>query len=1464
MHCFLMRILIVMNLSLVLASSAFSGSKDFRYFKTKNEFSKFHQNLTDLFIEIEKNETYAKLDLRGQKSILHYFFNFNAYAIDQKICFFGGWPSIKVGSKCKRPWEVDHYRELAKFNPRYDRRFSCGGSDKFRCNPILFGAGSDGKGHCITASSFSNVTKSCSQVGQGNIGEIYNRILDDKAFRDNYLFYASNMNEFCDLNKDYSACAPLLGDIKSHIEAICSSDKELKGLLGLNKFQSLARDFGIISKKSGNDTTVAPVSKIIRPSGIRLGDDFTVSSFQSGDESKFSCEESERKLIYDYEGKPLSKVCPEFIDILGKHGLGKLRDGRTVEFFDSFQGENGEYKLQFVVAPENCAFGISNSGDCLEPYKSVVVDESMNLVPGDTIHLEAYKGLMVGGIPHDGNFVVAGINNLENDKEVKVFIGHDEKESSGLTQIDPAKKLKLVKVDPINLNPAQVITATNDSNVGQNPSISTNDPGQSSDNSLRTPSAPSVEQPTAPIVAPSAPILSSSSNGASERPDNSVPSVIDEDGPIIISPPVVSAPVLPPPPVLAPVPAPIAVPVPTVPALNLEFNKLSSGGWKGEWTDHIFTGIKSDSLLLKSGNSEVLSFCPRFDDMEVDEQKTFWAHFFKAVASIESEFNPRQGMFESGDEHTKGDLMMNRVLGKKVEKTSEGLLQLSYQDANPSKEWGNECIFDLQGDAKNYVKLSRARVKRGGSSSMRDLVNEGYLSKEDERQLSNMSIHDPKMNLHCGIKVLEKQLSRGRGIVSPISYWSVLRPDNKKSYKKFLENFSPKNQFCSKSYKGSRTSAPPQVARPSVNTAPTGPKPASVNIPSDFKVHLSEEEKKQMSKKVGEFEFNNKRDKIMQWNKNEDFLSLGLGHFTWFGNATKTRGVESFPDYIEYLVNEKGYDPEKIPQIIRPVKINGRYVMNKKMPYGYKSSFEKNQKGPSMSAVKNFLWQPDVQATQFDFIKNRLESQAGNIVNFHNSPSYDGSPVANGKELTRKMTNFMDDLSKSSAGKFGMIDYVNFKGEGLSPDERIKGTNEGWGLYQVLSGAAKEYDGSQDPAKLFSKHSGLALKNRVNKDSRMQANDAGWQRRTKFYGNPSGPIANLRPATSSASSSPVSSDPVNNSVVPDRVRRDEPNISALSSDQPFVNEGKMAWEGRFPEIDCATWGLNSSKFCFPEPGRIVLDAGHDSSSASRRGNRNDGAGGKYFHEGRMNMATTLVLKASIDKCLVRNRKPVVKMSRWPGDTEFGKNEFGVNKGAIRSDIKFENGARKKYVNGYLLGNNGVMSRSIADKSLVISMHYNCALNNHKHNDRSEVHIRKNKKPTQLVSSIQKSLVNEMSEHLKGLGSKNKVDLNYYKKYTSDTRFNNWAILGSGSSKTETMLIEGFFMDGAIGELTGKNMHSNNPSKHYPFQMRKKIYKNGKWTDGKLIDPSYRLTDEHVTVAKSVAKGIAKNPAYQCK
>ena len=92
-----------------------------------------------------------------------------------------------------------------------------------------------------------------------------------------------------------------------------------------------------------------------------------------------------------------------------------------------------------------------------------------------------------------------------------------------------------------------------------------------------------------------------------------------------------------------------------------------------------------------------------------------------------------------------------------------------------------------------------------------------------------------------------------------------------------------------------------------------------------------------------------------------------------------------------------------------------------------------------------------------------------------------------------------DLLAQTPEGMFAMIDYVNFKGEGLNPKERYNG--EGWGLAQVLAGMTAQTSPGLCPA-AFAESAKRVLANRVKnapagrKESRWLK---GWHNRCDGY-----------------------------------------------------------------------------------------------------------------------------------------------------------------------------------------------------------------------------------------------------------------------------------------------------------------------------------------------------------------------------
>ena len=52
------------------------------------------------------------------------------------------------------------------------------------------------------------------------------------------------------------------------------------------------------------------------------------------------------------------------------------------------------------------------------------------------------------------------------------------------------------------------------------------------------------------------------------------------------------------------------------------------------------------------------------------------------------------------------------------------------------------------------------------------------------------------------------------------------------------------------------------------------------------------------------------------------------------------------------------------------------------------------------------------------------------------------------------MQQRFDRVASSAMGCYALVDYVNFKGEGVLATERYAG--QGWGLLQVLEGMSQE------------------------------------------------------------------------------------------------------------------------------------------------------------------------------------------------------------------------------------------------------------------------------------------------------------------------------------------------------------------------------------------------------------------------
>jgi len=113
-----------------------------------------------------------------------------------------------------------------------------------------------------------------------------------------------------------------------------------------------------------------------------------------------------------------------------------------------------------------------------------------------------------------------------------------------------------------------------------------------------------------------------------------------------------------------------------------------------------------------------------------------------------------------------------------------------------------------------------------------------------------------------------------------------------------------------------------------------------------------------------------------------------------------------------------------------------------------------------MKQLRQFL--AETVDLQSQFLVDRLERSLPKMLA--------EAPPADRPSLEQKFRR----LAEAARGCYALVDYVNFKGEGVLHSERYRG--EGWGLLQVLE---EMRPGEADPIWEFSRSAALVLRRRV-------------------------------------------------------------------------------------------------------------------------------------------------------------------------------------------------------------------------------------------------------------------------------------------------------------------------------------------------------------------------------------------------
>ena len=177
---------------------------------------------------------------------------------------------------------------------------------------------------------------------------------------------------------------------------------------------------------------------------------------------------------------------------------------------------------------------------------------------------------------------------------------------------------------------------------------------------------------------------------------------------------------------------------------------LDYAAWAGKnpdggWTRAAESAV-ANSVLPRQVPADVASFCPNYPKLTSHERRKFWVGLLSAMSKPESNFRP----------HSRYQEKFNDRQGRPV--VSRGLLQISQESANQRR----------------------------------------YNCDIRHPQL----LHDPVINLACGVRILALWVSQDGVIASPMHqvkgggrYWSTLRSSNGKVAA--IADFTRQLPFCS-------------------------------------------------------------------------------------------------------------------------------------------------------------------------------------------------------------------------------------------------------------------------------------------------------------------------------------------------------------------------------------------------------------------------------------------------------------------------------------------------------------------------------------------------------------------------------------------------------------------------------------------------------------------------------------------
>ncbi len=212
-----------------------------------------------------------------------------------------------------------------------------------------------------------------------------------------------------------------------------------------------------------------------------------------------------------------------------------------------------------------------------------------------------------------------------------------------------------------------------------------------------------------------------------------------------------------------------------------------------------------------------------------------------------------------------------------------------------------------------------------------------------------------------------------------------------------------------------------------------------------------------------------KEKNLTFWDKDQNFASLGIGHFIWYPAGIKQADDEQFPQFLEFLQQQQ-------------VELPNWLQNTPDCPWNSHEDFYKNINSRKMRSLRKLL--KDTIPFQVQFIIKRLKQALPKMMAV--------LPTRQQRTYVRQQ---FERVAQTPMGIYAIIDYVNFKGDGTSEKERYQG--EGWGLLQVLENMSGNSDNAIAEFVLAADY---VLKRRIKNAPKDESHWlVGWRNRLKTY-----------------------------------------------------------------------------------------------------------------------------------------------------------------------------------------------------------------------------------------------------------------------------------------------------------------------------------------------------------------------------